>query len=223
MPSTRSSPRSRRLRDVAVAPAGGRHPVHLQPHGNLLRGRARRHGPHPGLAGALGRRVARAAALACLHAARRTGRPPRLPRGQRARFDGAGRAPDPGPDEGCGARRRPGRRPGHHAQPAVPAFLCRRQGSAHLHRDRRPFDQHGGRGGAAGRPAVRGHGQDPRAVRRRRRNGRTGRHPLRRPQPQGHRHRQPHAGARRAAGLALRRRGDAAGRPARRACTNSTP
>ena len=34
-------------------------------------------------------------------------------------------------------------------------------------------------------------------------------------QPQAHRHRQPHAGARRKAGLALRRRGDAAGRPAR--------
>ena len=51
-------------------------------------------------------------------------------------------------------------------------------------------------------------------VRRRRRDGRTGRHPLCRAQSQGHRHCQPDAGTRRAAGHALRRRGDAPGRPA---------
>jgi hypothetical protein len=54
-----------------------------------------------------------------------------------------------------------------------------------------------------------------------RRDDRAGRHALRGQEPEVHRHRQPHAGARRKAGQPLRRRGDAAGRPAG-ACTNST-
>jgi glutamyl-tRNA reductase len=42
------------------------------------------------------------------------------------------------------------RHAGHHAAPAVPALVCRGQGGAHLHRDRRAFHQHGRRRRAAG-------------------------------------------------------------------------
>jgi hypothetical protein len=92
---------------------------------------------------------------------------------------------------------------GHHAEPAVPALVCCRQGGANLHRDRRAFHQHGRCRGAPGRPALRRPGQDSRAVRGCRRNDRTGSHPLCRQEPQNHRHCQPHAGAWRKAGRVL--------------------
>ena len=80
------------------------------------------------------------------------GRAPRLPRRQRPRFDGAGRAADPRPDEAGGARgRHAPARSGTHAAPDVPALVRGRQGSAQLDRDRRALDQHGGGGGAPGR------------------------------------------------------------------------
>jgi hypothetical protein len=138
-----------------------------------------RAGPYFRLAGPVRRRGPCPAALACLHPARRRSRPPRLPRGQRARLDGAGRSPDPGPDEGRRTRGRNRRRAGQHAQPAVPALVCRGQGSAHRHRDRRALDQHGRRGGPAGRAAVRRPAPDARAVRRRGRDDRPGRDALR--------------------------------------------
>ncbi len=97
------------------------------------------------------------------------------------------------------------RHAGHHAAPVVPALVFGGQGSAQRHRDRRPFDQHGGGVGAAGRAVVRGPGANPRAVRRRRRDDRTGGHALCGAQPQGHGGGQPHAGTRRKAGQPLRR------------------
>ena len=66
-------------------------------------------------------------------------------------------------------------------QPAVPALLRGGQGSAQLHRDRRPLDQHGRRRGAPGqRSCSKTCGEIARAVRRRRRDDRAGGDALRR-------------------------------------------
>ena len=111
---------------------------------------------------------------------------------------------------------------GTHAAPAVPALVLGGQGGAQLHRDRQPFDQHGRGLGAAGVAAVRGPGRDPRALRRRRRDDRTGGHALRGAPAQGHGGGQPHARARREAGQPLRRAGAAPGRPAAACCTSTT-
>ena len=178
-------------------------------------GDAVRRGPHAGLAGPDRWREHPRAARPRLRAARRPGGAPRLPRGQRAGQHGAGRSADPGPDERRGARRQRRRRPGQHAAPAVPALVCGGQGGAQLHRDRRPLHQHDRRGRAPGRAAVRRPERHPRAVRRRGRDDRTRRHPLRGQNAQEHGDRQPHAGARRKAGRPLRRRGHAPGRHAR--------
>ncbi len=196
---------------------GGRHHLDLQPHRDLLRRRTRGARPH-GRAGWPRAAASRRRCCARMPTRCTTTRPRAMPSASlRARFDGAGRGADPRPDEGCRARGRNGRRARQHAEPAVPALVRRRQGSAHRHRDRRAFDQHGRSRRAAGRAAVRRPEADARAVRRRRRDDRPGGDAFRGQGAEVHRHRQPHAGARREAGLALRRRGDAAGRPARAA------
>ena len=173
-PAGASAPRRDRASEVAIVSTCNRTELYV--------GAERRQLVRPGRRLA-GRRRRRAAARRCATHAYvlegALGGAPRLPRRQRARFDGARRAADPRPDEAGGARGRRGRHARHHAAPDVPALVRGRQGSAQLDRDRRPLDQHGGRGGAPGVAAVRGPARDPGAVRRRRRDDRAGRDALR--------------------------------------------
>ena len=106
-----------------------------------------------------GRRVARGfhhlperfAVAVRVHAAARTGGDACVPRRERARLDGAGRAADPGPDEAGGALRRVGGLARPRAEPAVPAHVRRGEGRAHADRHRQRVDLDGRRGGEARR------------------------------------------------------------------------
>ena len=86
-----------------------------------------------------------------LHAAARQGGDACVPRGLRPRFDGAGRAADPGPDEAGRAARRIGGHAGARAESPLPAHVRRGQGRAHANRHRQRVDLDGGRVGQARR------------------------------------------------------------------------
>ena len=154
-----------------------------------------------------------------LHAAAGTGGHARVPRRERPRLDGAGRAADPRPDEAGGAPRRVGRLAGPRAQPPVPAHVRRREGRAHADRHRQRVDLDGRGGGEARRAHLPVDRRAAAAADRRRRDDRAHRDALRRAAT---RSRSPSPTARSSAGSQLaerlRRRGDHAERDARRGC-----
>jgi hypothetical protein len=189
--------------------------VHLQPHRAVSR-----HGQRPGwqrhgaaVAGLVGRagRCRRWQGLRSVapHPRGRAQRScaSRFPCRRGARFDGARRAADPGPDQGGGARGRAGRHPGHHLAPVVPARLFGRQGGAHPDRHRFALGEPFGCSRAPGPAAVRRSAPGARALCRRRRDDRAGRGPLRRAQAAVDDRGQPQLASRAVAGAALRLRG----------------
>ncbi|ABA47905.1 hypothetical protein BURPS1710b_3602 [Burkholderia pseudomallei 1710b] len=158
------------------------------------------------------RRRARAARV---RAAAIRGGAPRVSRRVRARFDGARRNADPRPDEERGTHRVRGGFARHLPEPAVPAHVRGREGSARHDRDRRAVGVDGGRGRAPRAAHLRAGRAAARAVHRRGRDDRALRDPLRRAGPARARRREPHRRARREARRALRRPRDAARRSAR--------
>jgi hypothetical protein len=183
--------------------------VHLQPHRAVLRGRTPAGCSE--LAGRISRAVAAEDPALSLPASAAGSRAPHVPRRGGAGFDGAGRAADPRPDEAGGARCRRSRNHRHAAGQAVPAHVCRGQGSPLDHRDRRQHGFHGRCGGASFGAHLRQPGGTESPLHRRRRNGRTLRRALRRAAAAAVDHRQPHGGARRRPGRPFRRRCHAPG------------
>ena len=132
----------------------------------------------------------------------------RVPRGERARFHGAGRAADPRPVQGRGAHRAGGRDAGARSQQALPAHLLGGEERALRDRDRRRDGVDGRRCGEH-RPAhLSEHQGAERALHRRGRDDRAHRDAFRRPSSAPHDVRQPHAGARAAARRPLSRARD---------------
>ena len=135
--------------------------------------------------------------LALLRAGRRPcGPTPCLPRGQRARLHGAGRAADLGQMKDAVRAAESAGALGSTLNQLFQRSFAVAKGCA-PHRDRRPQHQHGCRRGAPGQPVVLKTCGKTRAVRRRGRDDRAGGHTLCRARAEVHRHCQPHAGARR--------------------------
>ena len=113
------------------------------------------HSPEPSPVVALARgfppRAEGLAVAVHLHAAAGPGGDACLPRGVRPRFDGAGRAADPGANEAGGSARRIRGDAGARAEPALPAHVRRGEGRAHANRHRQRVDLDGGRVGQARR------------------------------------------------------------------------
>jgi len=159
---------------AAHAPCGrGGDRVDMQPHRALRQRCARTRRRCARLARRTRRHRCAHRADAHLSARRRQRRAACIPRRERPRFDGAGRAADPRPVQACAARGRERRHAGHDAAPVVPAHLRRRERGAHADAHRRRVGEPCSRGGEARRAAVRGSGGCACAVRRRGRDDRT--------------------------------------------------
>ena len=142
-----------RARPRAARPAraaegqGSRDPVDVQPDRGLCpRGGAAARGA---LARGLSPGARGLAGAVHLHVAAREGGHARVPRGERARFDGPGRAADPGPDEAGGAARGIRRQPRPRVESPVSAHVRRGEGRAIANGDRQRLDLDGRRGGEA--------------------------------------------------------------------------